>query len=583
MLKTIIPGAAVMALACVSHANAALVISDQKTQNVDCVGNICTDIAADAVLNAKDLKTLLRRHDAQIATTALAKDIVFDTKFQWTSRYRLRFEAYGSVTFNFAVTSEGKGGVILNTNDGGAGGDYTFSEKGKLTFWDTSSNLMINGVRYKLVADLPTLASDMQAKPSGVFALSNGYDASVDGVYANSPIAVSFSGKLEGLGHAFSNLSIDDGGGEEYAGLMQELAATGVVRDLRLVGLNLHADHVAAAGGMTGHNLGTLQNVSASGTVNAAVAGGIAGDSRGGTVVNAYSSATVIATAKGGGIVGDVVTRISHSLFDGSVSSAKEAGGIAAVVNGPMTDCRSTGSVTGTGYVGGLVGEISGGAAISASSSTGQITQKTAAKGKRGEATNSTGGLVGYSAQGTIENSYSTATVEGDTFVGGLVGYQKGGQINTSFATGAVSGNGSVGGLAGYNTGSIKQDYAFGAVTLGSDQGYAGGLIGQENGKTAQSYSTGLVTGPSSYLGGLIGVEVPTSTGNKWDYWDLDTSGISNSAQGAGFPANDPGISGLSDVELKSGVPSGFDFAVWRQSPDINGGYPYLLSNPPPQ
>ncbi len=63
---------------------------------------------------------------------------------------------------------------------------------------------------------------------------------------------------------------------------------------------------------------------------------------------------------------------------------------------------------------------------------------------------------------------------------------------------------------------------------------------------------------------------------------DLDTSGVSNPGQGAGQPANDPGITGLSDAALKSGLPSGFDPSVWGQSPGINNGYPYLLANPPP-
>ena len=42
-------------------------------------------------------------------------------------------------------------------------------------------------------------------------------------------------------------------------------------------------------------------------------------------------------------------------------------------------------------------------------------------------------------------------------------------------------------------------------------------------------------------------------------------------------------LTGLTDAQLKSGLPAGFDPAVWGQSAGINNGYPYLLSNPPPQ
>ena len=62
------------------------------------------------------------------------------------------------------------------------------------------------------------------------------------------------------------------------------------------------------------------------------------------------------------------------------------------------------------------------------------------------------------------------------------------------------------------------------------------------------------------------------------DYWDIDTSGLSNGC------ANDDctGVTGLTDTQMKSGLPSGFDPAVWAQSPSINDGYPYLIENPPP-
>jgi hypothetical protein len=66
-------------------------------------------------------------------------------------------------------------------------------------------------------------------------------------------------------------------------------------------------------------------------------------------------------------------------------------------------------------------------------------------------------------------------------------------------------------------------------------------------------------------------------------YWDLDTSGISDPSKGACYPVNDPGVTGLTDAQLKSGLPAGFDPQVWGQNAAINNGYPYLLANPPPQ
>jgi hypothetical protein len=63
----------------------------------------------------------------------------------------------------------------------------------------------------------------------------------------------------------------------------------------------------------------------------------------------------------------------------------------------------------------------------------------------------------------------------------------------------------------------------------------------------------------------------------------LDTSGISNVAQGAGNIADDPGITGLSDAQLKSGLPIGFDKKVWKEKATLGNGYPTLIDNPPPK
>jgi hypothetical protein len=150
-----------------------------------------------------------------------------------------------------------------------------------------------------------------------------------------------------------------------------------------------------------------------------------------------------------------------------------------------------------------------------------------------------------------------------------------------------------VGGLIGYNAaGTITNSYATNAVT-GGHGGSAGGLIGwswSNQGEFAtatliSSYSLGQVSADSqsSYIGGVIGydgVEMG-DTVNIQDYWNTDTSGITNPTQGAGYPANDPGLTGLTTAQLKSGLPAGFDKSIWAQKPGVNDGYPYLRALPP--
>ncbi|HEY1613211.1 MAG TPA: GLUG motif-containing protein [Rhizomicrobium sp.] len=198
------------------------------------------------------------------------------------------------------------------------------------------------------------------------------------------------------------------------------------------------------------------------------------------------------------------------------------------------------------------------------------------------------GGLVGNNNAGLIRQCFANVTVTSssgsNSLAGGLVG-QNGGSITDSYAVGDV-GNGSlafVGALAGSNPGIISNSYATGNAT--SFEGSAGGLIGVngdgENGIVSASYSTGKPNGASEATGGLIGSDESQSGSVTNSYWDTDSSGITNLGQGAGTPANDPGITGLSTAQLQTGLPAGFDPSIWAETPAINNGLPYLIANPP--
>ncbi len=253
-------------------------------------------------------------------------------------------------------------------------------------------------------------------------------------------------------------------------------------------------------------------------------------------------------------------------------------------------------NITGSGSgqtLGTLIGKNEGGF-VQKSHSSGQISAS-------GDAV--VGGLVGDSGGGLISLSYSTATISisgtgSNGAVGGLVGINAGtcitgcrGTISQSFSAGAISAgaNTMAGGLAGYNSGaSISNSFALGAVS-GGDASLVGGLIGvnadspSENAQASvsSSYSTGLVSGTAgSVLGGLIGQDNAAS-GIADAYWNLDTSGIPDPSQGAGNVANDPGITGVTTVQLQSGLPTGFDASIWLTKASGNSGFPYLRTLPP--
>ncbi len=233
--------------------------------------------------------------------------------------------------------------------------------------------------------------------------------------------------------------------------------------------------------------------------------------------------------------------------------------------------------------IGALVGEEDSNAVVANSYVTGQLVAN-------GE---SIGGLVGLS-YGIITRSRAAVAISTSLWadVGGLAGGVIGScyappcksQIDRSFAAGSVSAGYENGGLVGAAISTaISDSYATGGAT-GTVKANFGGLVGWkgDGGSLENSYSTGAVAGGTD---AVVGGSVADDEGgtNNSIYWDLDTSGIGDPSQGAGNVANDPGLTGLTDTQLKSGLPAGFDPTIWAENPTINNGYPYLIANPPPQ
>ncbi|MBV9571377.1 MAG: hypothetical protein JO056_09065 [Alphaproteobacteria bacterium] len=223
----------------------------------------------------------------------------------------------------------------------------------------------------------------------------------------------------------------------------------------------------------------------------------------------------------------------------GIQTCVSRVGAVAANNNGGvLLRLHATGTIATecTAVVGGLVGANQG--PLSKSSTNMQIKIKMA-----GDAGGEQVGGLAAENWGTIDQSYSSTRVFGSHSweVGGLVGYNGGGEVTNAYAVSPVQAGG------GYSV---------------------GGLIGMHQyGSVSASYSTGpVVARKKTACGGLIGYAYSTVSQS---YWDSDTS----KCGGVGQP--------LTDQQLKSGLPDGFDPNIWGQSPNINNGYPYLLANPP--
>jgi len=470
---------------------AAVNISSAPTRNVVCSAGACSPTAKGAILNVTDLENLLAASDVTVNTGSGAVTIEITAPLAWASTHRLTLNANFNVSVKSVVAVEGTAGLTVNYSNGG---DFLFFPGGKIDFWDTSSSLIVNGASYVLVTDLATLASDVAANPSGLYAFAKDYDAGPDGTYQNGITNFGFGGLLEGLGHTVSNLSIQ-GGAVTAVGMFQQTVSGVAIRDLSLENVSIQAG-AGSVGAFVGQGGTNFVNVSSSGSISGGTdVGGLIGQlTNGGNITRSHSSAAV----------------------DGGF--AQTAGGLAGRASGAILHSYDTGHVTGgpKGLIGGLAGTLNG----------------------------------------NMVQSYSTATVgsHGSVNIGGLLG--------------ALS-----------QDSTVTDSYAMGQVTAGHFS-RIGGLIGTSSaGTVSTSYSTASVFYRSHApvqprVGGFIGKSVHGR--NHTDYWDLDTSG-----QISACDRNCGDVTGLSDAALRSGLPSGFDSAIWAQSASVNGGYPYLIANPP--
>ncbi|HEX3664829.1 MAG TPA: GLUG motif-containing protein [Rhizomicrobium sp.] len=556
MRMSLIPAViAAIAMLTTTAARAVLIISKKPTQNVTCDRGSCSATAADAVLNVKDLNKLLRISDLSLTASSPANDIVFDAAFSWTNTHKLTLNADRSITIKQPVAVQGTGALDLEYGHVTAG-SFVVAKKGKIDFWDLNSVLTINSERFILIADVATMAAYVSGSQYVSLAFAKDYDAQVDGIYPGAPATAYFGGTLDGLGHVISNLTIHDTAPSKYDGLISNSYGA-TFRNIRLANVDIAGANNSSVGGFAGDGEARFQNVSTTGTVAGgeyANVGGLIGSLDGYpySAIDSSSSAAVIA----GG---------ASSYAGGLVGTTYDYGGL-------ISNSHATGKVTG-GDAGGLVGSNYGGDILH-SYATGAVTSI----GSTG------GGLVGQNG-GNIERSFAIGTVsaEGNADAGGLVGYIGGGKIYQNYATGNVSATdaSSIGGFAGENAnGDIQNAYANGSVTGGANA-YVGGLLGQQDLLLSYSYAIGAVSaGPGSTVGGLVGIDYGRRDISR-TYWDMDTSGISDPAEGAGSPANDHGIAGLTTTEFQSDLPKGFVKSIWGQDPQVNNGFPYLRALKP--
>jgi filamentous hemagglutinin family protein len=171
-------------------------------------------------------------------------------------------------------------------------------------------------------------------------------------------------------------------------------------------------------------------------------------------------------------------------------------------------------------------------------------------------------GILAGVNQGVIAYAHTTGlaaepTQESTTF-GGLVG-ENDGTVERSWSSATISGSAANGGLVGHNVGTISQSYATGAVNPVYSTGFGGGLVGINDGTVSQSFATGRVQTRLMPTHGVVAFGSGTLAPDV--YWDAQTTGQASS--GASLPPSN----GLSTAQMSNPASfTGYDFGpngVW--------------------
>lgn len=216
-----------------------------------------------------------------------------------------------------------------------------------------------------------------------------------------------------------------------------------------------------------------------------------------------------------GSICGSGTGKISDCVVEGVLSGGASVGGYIGKGTFSLTNCESYVEVSGGGnYIGGLIGY-----------STNGNVENSFVRVRTIEGIDRVGGVCGINySSGIINNTIVEANIKGKEYVGGLLGQAIWGDsypytttnINECGYVGNVSGNQYVGGVCGYyigHGGRINRSFAFSDIVAQSN--YVGGIVGHFSstynfnaytaGGILDTYFSGSIKG-GNFVGGIVGL-----------------------------------------------------------------------------
>lgn len=425
------------------------------------------------------------------------------------------------------------------------------------------------------------------------------------------PINGAFTGSYDGDHYRLFSLTADPSP-VSSAGLFSHIQ-DGTVNNVILSGMNLTNPGTAKMGGIAGMTSGSVSEAILTGILVIGNIQGGAGSEVGGLVGTASGGLSVRTSQFYGDIGGSSVISVGGLVGDASVGNAGAKS---------FNDNLVYATLTGNQSVGGLVGKIAETSTFESNVGSGAVTAATHAGGLAGAVTAGTfnlstyfgevmsqdpaggaGGVAGFAAESTIQNSSSSGRVGSWGKVGGITGYQVGGILDHVYSTAAIIGHKETGGLVGHyvpgNTRGFYDSYFAGTVDGSQSGNYGvGGIVGWLEGDSisptpierVMSYSRSVITSSSSsetdyglFLGAVSISKIQIADGIVWQAGKIrghPTSGgnpISNNQSPSGLTvvtAED-----LLHAEYMNEVFRYYDpNGHWRTDP--GSGLPVLLNTP---
>ena len=403
------------------------------------------------------------------------------------------------------------------------------------------------------VADLLSIADDVAVGASAHYQLG----ADIDLLNVQwTPIGNStnsFTGHLDGAGHAIANLTVDTT--NDYAALIA-FARGATIENIEFVNATVNGvNKSAVAVGQT--DASTLSNIVLTGCVvsGGSSTAGLVGTASNTTIEGCMCNVWVKGSGTfTGGVCSLLVEgRVENTAFTGTVEGGEITGGIIGHLSGDAEKCTNAGDVFGTTTVGGIAGI-----------------------------------LAFQNRQKNVQHCFNIGNVRGTTEVGGIAGYSlstcchddMSATVMANANAGDVTASGSyAGGIIGDIASNTYVLACYNRGTISAGGTACGGIVGRYNATTAflagssALYNAGKVK-EGNQAGSLVGYCCATSLKNS-HYLSDQPAGYQVPAIAVNFTRNAVTLPHTA-AEMKTLTGTlGTRFA--SDTDGINDGYPILV------